>query len=170
MSPTHEPARVTAGVPAGGQFAATAHSDTVPALAAADTVKNPEWHQVAAELVAAGSTPEEARCKLVFVLSYRMAESLRDHGLAQLGRGNQLNAAMIAIAAASIRDLPRRIHHAAGVQARALEAVKASRRSLSSGGGLLDGFHPTGRQPVFQGADEVLADFEEFLTTTPQGA
>lgn len=157
-----------------GTFAATAHSDTVPALpSAAASPRNPEWHEAVNTLVEAGKTPEEARCQLVFLLSYKMADSYREHGYAQLGRGNQMNAAMIAIAATSIRDLPRKVHEAAGDQAKALEAVKASRRSLSSGGRLLDGFHPTGRQPASQGADEILSDFEEFLstpTTAPQGA
>lgn len=153
-----------------GTFTATAHSDAVPALAAAPAPKNPEWHEAVAELVATGSTPEEARCKLAFVLSYRMAETYGAQGRELLARGSTIDAAMVAIAAGSIRDLPRKIHDADGDQTKALAAVQSSRQSLRSGGSLLDGIHPSGRQPVFRGADEVLADFEEFLAPAPADA
>jgi hypothetical protein len=154
-----------------GTFTAATHSDAVPALVVqSQPPRNPEWHEAVADLVEQGSTPEEARCKLVFLLSYKIAEAYSDQGWALLARGNEVDAAMVVIAASSLRDLPRKVHEAEGDQTKALTAVQSARRSLKAGGALLDGLHPSGRQPVFAGADEFLTDFEEFLTPATNGA
>jgi hypothetical protein len=62
-------------------------------------------------------------------------------------------------------ELPRKIHSAGNDQAAARAALAGSRKQLRSAGSLLDMAHPSGRQPVFRNADEVLARLEDFLSS-----
>jgi hypothetical protein len=47
--------------------------------------------------------------------------------------------------------------------------VTDARDRLRRAGSLLDMVHPSGRQPVFRSADEVLERFEAFLSPDTEG-
>ena len=140
-----------------------APAETPLAHSTAPAVKNHEWHTVVADLVAAGRTAEDARCSLTRLLALQMVSTLLQNGRTHLALGSEMDAAMLAIAGSAVRDLPAKLAAAGTDQAAALEAVTATRARLKSSGSLLDKVHPRGRQPIFQGTDDILADFEEFL-------
>lgn len=155
-------ARQPQGIPTGGQFAPTAHSEAAVTLTARER-KNPEWYAATTELMADGRSLEEARTDLTAMLARHSARTLVAGGQHHLRAGNETTAAMMAIAASALSDLPSALEASNGDMAKARDAVAATRRRLKSAGQLLDMVHPTGRQPVFRDTDEVLADFEEFL-------
>lgn len=153
------------GIPVGGQFAPTTHPEPGLTLDPARPLKNPEWHAAVDDLVAGGRTPAEARCTLINVLALQTAKTLLENAKGSLAIGHETNGAMFTIAVSSVRNLPTKIDAAAGDQVKAREAVVAARARLKSAGSLLDGIHPTGRQPILRDTDGILADFEEFLGT-----
>jgi hypothetical protein len=155
--------RQPAGIPVGGQFAATAHAEPSATLTPPPAKPDQDWHDAAASLTEAGRTPGEARSALTLVLSNQLATSYLENGRAALAQGHESHAAMLAIAHSSLQHLPMRIHEAGGDQAAAREAVTDARNRLRRTGSMLDMIHPSGRQPVFRSADEVLARFEAFL-------
>ena len=178
---TNNAARQPAGIPSGGQFAATAHAEpdvTLGMAAGTAPVRNPEWHDAVETLVQAGKSPEEARCALATMLSIRMNQSYLSNAQQLLAAGRESDAAMLTIAFSSIKDLPARMDAAGNDQEKAREAVSSARKQLRSAGSMLDQIHHTGRQPIFRSTDEVLSDFESFLATddpitnqtTPEGS
>lgn len=158
---TTNPVRQPQGISAGGQFAPARHGEADVSLEAGP--KNPEWHRVAAALTADGRSLSEAKCGVSAVLALQTAKTLHDSGRRHLDAGHETSAAMLAIAASTLNGLPAALEAAGGDQAVAQDAVRAARRRLKSAGSLLDMTHPSGRQPVFRGTDEVLADIEDFL-------
>lgn len=159
---TTTPARQPQGIPTGGQFAPTAHREAAVTLTAPER-KNPEWYAAAAELTADGRSLEEARTGLTALLALQTTRTLFNAAHQHLRSGNETTAAMLTIAGSALRDLPAAVQGSSGDLAKAKDAVSAARRRLNSSAKLLDMVHPSGRQPIIQGADEVLADFEEFL-------
>ncbi|GAA4032602.1 hypothetical protein GCM10023063_14860 [Arthrobacter methylotrophus] len=170
MSPNNT--RQPAGIPAGGQFAATAHAEPSMTLTPPPSAARPDqdWHDAAASLEEGGRTPAEARTAMALVLSNQLATSYLENGKAALAQGYETHAAMLVIAHSSLQHLPLRIHEAGGDQAAARQAVTDARSRLRRAGSMLDMMHPSGREPVFRSADEVLARFEVFLSPgSPEG-
>lgn len=167
---TTNTARQPAGIPTGGQFAATSHGEPSVTLPTTEERPDHEWHDAAASLVEGGKTPGEARSALALVLSNQLATSYLENGKAALARGYGDHAAMLVIAHSALQNLPLKIHEAGGDQSAAREAVTDARNRLRRTGSMLDMLHPSGRQPVFRSADDVLARFETFLSTdSPEG-
>ena len=167
---TENIARQPKGIPAGGQFAATTHAEPAVTLPTPGARPDQAWHDAAASLVEGGRTPGEARSAIALVLSNQLATSYLENGKAALAQGHENHAAMLAIAHSALRNLPLRIHEAGGDQAAAREAVTDARNRLRRTGSMLDMVHPSGRQPAFHTADDVLARFETFLSTdSPEG-
>jgi hypothetical protein len=157
------PARQPQGIPTGGQFAPVAHGEASVSLDA-PARKNQEWHDLSAELTADGRSLGEAKSDLAAVLALQATKTLFSSAQQHLRSGHETSAAMLTIAASSLRGLPSAIEASAGDTAKAKESVAAARLRLKSSGQLLDMVHPSGRQPVFRGTDEVLADLEDFLS------
>jgi hypothetical protein len=156
--------RQPAGIPSGGQFAATSHAEPSTTLAPPAAKPDQDWHDAAASLVEGGRTPAEARSAMALVLSNQLATSYLENGRAALAQGHENHAAMLVIAHSALQHLPLRIHEAGGDQGAARAAVTDARDRLRRAGSLLDMVHPSGRQPVFRSADDVLARFETFLS------
>jgi len=108
-------------------------------------------------------------CAVALVLTSHMTKTYLDSGKAALAAGHETQAAMYVIAHGAMHDLPRKIHAAGNDQSAARAALAGGRKQLRSAGSLLDMAHPSGRQPAFRNADEVLARLEEFLTTDTEG-
>jgi hypothetical protein len=161
--------RQPAGIPAGGQFAATAHAEPSVTLPTTEARPDQDWHDAAASLVEAGRTPGEARSAMALVLSNQLAASYLENGKASLAQGHESHAAMLVIAHSALQNLPLRIHEAGGDQAAARAAVMDARDRLRRTGSMLDMMHPSGRQPVFRSADDVLTRFEAFLSPEAEG-
>lgn len=158
----NEPNRVDAGVPAGGQFAATAHAEPGVTLQAPEH-RNQPWYDVADEFTANGATPEKARTLTGTAIAIEVTKAYLNNTRRALAAGDDTSAALYTIAFSSLRDLPGRLNTAGDDTEAACKAVTDARRSLRSAGSLLDGLHPSGRQPIFKAADDVLADLENFL-------
>jgi hypothetical protein len=168
-----EPNRQPEGIPTGGQYAAKVKSDDVPALgsvAVAEPKQDQEWHDGAAALVEGGRTPEEARGAISLVLASKLTDTYLQSGQAANLAGHTETAAMYVIAYTAMRDLPRNIHNAGSDQDAVRTALASARSHLNRSGDLLDRMHPTGRQPIFRNADDVLARLEAFNAPEPAGA
>jgi uncharacterized protein YgfB (UPF0149 family) len=126
--------------------------------------KDQEWHDAAAALVENGRTPEGARAGVTLVLASHLTTTYLDSGKAALADGHETHAAMYVLAHSALQNLPRKIHEAGDDQAAARAAVTDARDQLRRTGSMLDMMHPSGRQPVFRNADEVLGRFEAFLS------
>jgi hypothetical protein len=147
----------------------TSHHVAVPAVQPAEPdvatpIKNLDWHAAVEDLVASGKTVDEARSMVIRLLALQAVQTLLQNARAHLSVGNDTNAAMFTIAVTSVRDLPAKLEAAGTDQEKAREAIASARAGLKSGGSLFDMIHPSGRHPIFQGTDEVLSDFEEFLS------
>lgn len=162
-------ARQPAGIPSGGQFAATAHAEPEVSLAPAPEKKDQEWHDAASSLIEGGRTPEGARTGVALVLASHLTTTYLDSGKAALADGHETHAAMYVLAHSALQNLPRKIHEAGDDQTAARAAVTDARGQLRRTGSMLDMMHPTGRQPVFRNADDVLARFEDFLSSDAAG-
>lgn len=160
---TTTPARQPQGIPAGGQFAPSVHGEPDVSLAATAR-KNQSWHDLAGELTADGRSLDEAKTGLAAVLALNTSQALVTNAREHLGAGYEASAAMFTIAASTLRDLPSALESSKSDGTAARDAVTAARKRLKSAGSLLDMTHPTGRQPVFKGTDDILADLEDFLT------
>ncbi|WP_427019395.1 hypothetical protein ACQCSX_22140 (plasmid) [Pseudarthrobacter sp. P1] len=157
--------RQPAGIPAGGQFAATSHAEPGVSLApAAPEPKNPDWHALADQITANGARVEKARSVTAQLVSLELVKAYAGNSRAALDAGAESSSAMYLIAASSLQTLAEKLEKAGEDPAALRSAVTSARRSLSRTGSLLDGFHPTGRQPIFREADTVLGELETFLT------
>ena len=161
-------ARQPAGIPAGGQFATTTHAEPAVSLTP-EPRQDQEWHNAAAALEEGGRTPEGARTAVTLVLASHLNSTYLESGKAALADGHETHAAMYVLAHSALQDLPRKIHEAGDDKAAARAAVTDSRDRLRRTGSMLDMMHPSGRQPVFRSADEVLGRFEAFLSPDVEG-
>jgi hypothetical protein len=168
-----EPNRQPEGIPTGGQFAAKVKSDDVPALGAvtvAEPKQDQEWHDLAAALVEGGRTPEEARGALSLLLASKLTDTYLQSGQAANLAGHTETAAMYVIAYSAMRELPRRVLNAGSDQEEVRSTLASTRDHLRRAGSMMDRMHPSGRQPVFRAADDVLARLEAFNAPEPAGA
>lgn len=157
------------GIPAGGQFAPTAHAEPAVSLAPAPPKKDQEWHDAATALEEGGRTPDGARAGVTFVLASHLTSTYLESGKAALADGHETHAAMFIIAHSSLQNLPRKIHAAGDDLAEVRVALSDTRGLLRRSGSMLDMVHPSGRQPVFRNADDVLVRFEDFLSPNTEG-
>lgn len=165
---TENTARQPAGIPAGGQFAATAHAE--PAVSLAPPVRpDQEWHDVAATLIDAGKTPAEARSAVAVYLATHISNDYLETGKAAVDRGNEASAVMLALAHTAIRDLPRKIHEAGDDATAVRTAFHSARTRLAGTGSLLNGLHPTGKQPILRHTEQMLTRLESFLLESSEG-
>jgi hypothetical protein len=161
--------RQPAGIPAGGQFAATAHAEPGVNLTP-EPRQDQGWQDAATGLVEGGRTPDAARTAVTLVLANHLTSTYLESGKTALAARHETHAAMYVIAHSALHDLPRKIHEAGEDKAVARAAVTDARNRLRRTGSMLDMMHPSGRQPVFRNADNVLARFEAFLSPeTPKG-
>lgn len=155
--------RQPAGIPSGGQFAANVHAEPEVILTPVAPKMDQEWHDAADALAEDGGTAEGARAAVALVLTSHLTKTYLDSGKAALADGHTTHAAMYVIAHSALQNLPRKIHTAGDDHASVRTAVTGARDQLRRTGSMLDGMHPSGRQPVFRNADQVLARLEAFL-------
>jgi hypothetical protein len=159
--------RVLKGHTGAGRFAGTARAESGLALRAPSSTPprpNEEWHEMAEKMMDGGATPETAKASVAKIVGLQLARIYLDNTQKSLGAGRETDAALYTIAFSAIRDMPARMEKA-GDDPEALRTITAETRSgLQSAGSLLDGIHPSGRQPIFAAADNVMAGIEEFLT------
>lgn len=161
--------RQPSGTPAGGQFAATAHAEPGVSLTP-EPRQDQEWHDAAAGLVEGGRTPDAARTAVTLVLASHLTSTYLESGKTALADGHETHAAMYVLAHSALQDLPKKIHEAGENKAAARAAVTDARNRLRRTGSMLDMMHPSGRQPVFHSADDVLVRFEGFLSPDAEGS
>ncbi|HEX9228178.1 MAG TPA: hypothetical protein VF885_16550 [Arthrobacter sp.] len=167
--------RVLKGAAGAGRFARTARSESGLALRAPSSTPprpNEEWHEMAERMVEGGASPATAKASVSKIVSLQLVRIYLDNTQKSLGAGRETDAALYTIAFTAMRDMPTRMEKA-GEDPAALRTITAeTRASLQRAGSLLDGIHPSGRQPVFAAADNVMAGIEEFLaddsTQTPE--
>lgn len=158
--------RVLKGNTGAGRFASTNRAEAGLSLRAPSSTpprKNEEWHELAERMTEGGSSPETAKATVAKFVSLQLVRTYLDNTQKSLGARRETDAAMYTIAFTAMRDMPNRMEKA-GDNPAALRTITAeTRQSLNRAGSLLDGIHPSGRQPIFAAADNVMADIEEFL-------
>jgi hypothetical protein len=164
-----DPARILKGNAGAGRFAKTTRPESGLALRAPTSTPprpNEEWHEMADKMVEGGATPENAKSSVAKLVSLQLVRIYLENTQKSLGDRRETDAAMYTIAFTAMREMPSRMEKA-GDNPAALRAITAETRdSLKRAGSLLDGIHPSGRQPVFAAADNVMAGIEDFLTDT----
>lgn len=163
--------RVLKGNTGAGRFASAPRAEAGLSLRAPSSTpprKNEEWHELAERMVEGGSSHETAKSTVATLVGAELARTYLDNTQKALGARRETDAAMYTIAFTAMRDMPRRMEKA-GEDTAALRTIAGeTRQSLNRAGSLLDGIHPSGRQPIFAAADNVIAGIEEFLTDDPE--
>lgn len=78
--------------------------------------------------------------------------------------GNHEASAMLLISTTAIMDLPEKMLDHKDDTAKMREDIEQARAKLRRDGSLLDGFAPSGRQPIFQGLDDQLQELDRFIS------
>lgn len=165
--PVHDQPHKKAGVPGAGQFDFKSRAEAGLSLRAPSSTpprKNEEWHEMAERMIEAGSPAETAKSTVAKLVGLQLVRTYLDNTQKSLEARRETDAAMYTIAFTAMRDMPNRMEKA-GDDPAALRTITAeTRSSLNRAGSLLDGIHPSGRQPIFEAADNVMAGIDEFLT------
>ena len=116
--------------------------------------------QIAAEYRSDGVGDAEARSHAAAAVIEHVGTTIRNNGHALLDQGDEVSAAMYAIASGAVRAVPQQLLQAVGDWDASLTVLAAAKASLAAQNALLGSFQPSGSVPLFDALIATLSDAE----------